>query len=311
MLAGAASGACTALARPAVAAGLAAIFGGRARRPGPPPGSDPGAPGDPGWFGPDSVAWKVQADASMFVAGIAAFALQLLHPLALAGVADHSSFAEDFLGRVERTGAFVQGVCFGSVGEAERRCERVRLVHHRVGGTAPDGRRYDAASPELLEWVHLGEYAGIAAAYRRFGALPLSDVELDRYVAEVAVVGRAVGVPRPPTTWSELDAGIQRFRPQLAVNEQTLAALRFLAEPHGLSWRLRPAWRVLWAGGLACLPPAARRLIPVAAPRPADVVACRAVVRALDTLLGEPPPLSAAKARLAAGRPSGPVGRPA
>ncbi|MGH9093551.1 MAG: oxygenase MpaB family protein, partial [Acidimicrobiales bacterium] len=211
-------------------------------------GAGAGPPGDPGWFGPDSVAWKVQADASMFVAGIAAFALQLLHPLALAGVVDHSSFADDFLGRVARTGTFVQGVVFGSAAEATRHCEQVRRVHTRVVGTAPDGRPYDANDPGLLEWVHLGEYLAIAAAYRRFGAAPLSPAELDAYVAEVAVVGEAVGVAHPPRSWAELDTALQRHRPALAVGEQTAAALRFLVHPPGLPAAARPAWRVAWAG---------------------------------------------------------------
>jgi uncharacterized protein (DUF2236 family) len=244
------------------------------------------------------VAWKVQADTSMFVAGVAAFALQMLHPLALAGVADHSSFAEDFVGRVVRTGEFVQGVVYGDSAEAERRCARVRAVHHRVVGTAPDGRPYDASDPALLEWVHLGEYQAIAAAYRRFGALPLSDAELDRYVDEVAVAGERVGVPDPPHSWSELDAALQRHRPSLAVGEQTVAALRFLADPPGLPAAARPAWRVAFSGGVACLPPWARTLLHLRNPSPVELVACRAMVRALGVLLGPPPPLVAARARL-------------
>jgi uncharacterized protein (DUF2236 family) len=256
--------------------------------------------GDAGWFGPDSVAWRVQSDPSMFVAGIAAFALQLLHPLALAGVADHSAFAEDFVGRVQRTGDFVQGVVYGTSEEARARCEQVRRVHRRVVGTAPDGRPYDANDPELLEWVHLGEYLAIAAAYRRFGAAPLTPADLDRYIDEVAVVGEAIGVTDPPRSWSSLDAALQRFRPQLALGEQASAALRFLRDPPGLPAAVRPAWRVAFVGAMACLPPQARRLLPAPQPGLADLVVCRSLVAALRALLGEPPPLRAARARLGA-----------
>ncbi|HET9690640.1 MAG TPA: oxygenase MpaB family protein [Acidimicrobiales bacterium] len=276
----------------------------RRSRPGPRPatpvaGPAPGAaPGDPGWFGPASVAWKVQADTSMFVAGIAAFALQLLHPLALAGVVDHSSFADDFLGRVQRTGEFVQGIVFGDSTEAERRAAGVRRIHRKVAGTAPDGRPYAAGDPDLLEWVHLGEYLAIAAAYRRFGAAPLSDAELDAYVDEVAVAGTAVGVEAPPRRWANLDAALQRHRPSLAVGEQTLAALEFLAAPPGLPAAARPAWRVAYAGAAVCMPPWARRLLRLADPPPAALVACRGLVRALGAVAGPPPPLVAARARL-------------
>ncbi|MGH9035460.1 MAG: oxygenase MpaB family protein, partial [Acidimicrobiia bacterium] len=65
---------------------------------------------DLGWFGPASVTWRVHADISMLVAGVAAFALQSLHPRALAGVVDHSSFGDDFFGRTKRTGAYILAV---------------------------------------------------------------------------------------------------------------------------------------------------------------------------------------------------------
>jgi uncharacterized protein (DUF2236 family) len=263
-----------------------------------PVGDVPPGLADPGWFGPDSVAWRLHADTSMFVAGLSAFALQALHPLALAGVADHSSFATDFLGRVQRTGEFVQGVVYGTSAEAERHCAAVRRVHRQVVGTAPDGRPYSANDPELLEWVHLGEYAAIAAAYRRFGARPLSDADLDRYVAEVGVVGEAMGVGSPPRSWAELDARLQRFRPSLAVGEQAVVALRFLREPPGLPAAVRPAWRVAFAGATACLPPFARRLLSLPEPSPESLVACRCLVRALAVALGPPPPLVAARSRL-------------
>ncbi len=341
VLAGAAAGAGIVLARPFVLAILrAADDCARSRRPGvsrpdmqpstrpdtqprtrpdtqpsTPAGARPGADplviaaarrdrdaADPGWFGPDSVAWKVQADPAMFVAGVAAFALQLLHPLALAGVIDHSSFAEDFTGRVLRTGAFVQGVVFGGSAEAAARVAGVKRVHTRVVGTAPDGRHYDAAEPDLLRWVHIGEYLAIAAAYRRFGAYPLSRAELDGYVAEVAAVGEAMGAPDPPRSWEALEAAAQRFRPELAVSEQTIAALRFLRHPAGLPPLARPAWEVLFAGATACIPPWARKLLGLRAPSPAELITCRSLVRGLAALLGDPPPLLAARARLGLSR---------
>jgi uncharacterized protein (DUF2236 family) len=288
----------TVLGRPVVSWALAQAFGGGARRHRTDPRPTDTDDGDVGWFGPSSVAWKVQADTSMFVAGITAFTLQLLHPLALAGVVEHSSFADDFLGRVQRTGEFLQGVTYGSGAEATRRCAQVRRVHQRVVGTAPDGRPYDAADPALLEWVHLGEYLAIAAAYRRFGAWSLSDTELDAYIAEVAVVAGALAVPDPPRSWAALDAALQRHRPALAVNEQTRSALRFLMRPPGLPAAARPMWRVAWAGSTACLPPWARRILGIADPSAAELVACRSLVRSLGALAGKPPPLVAAEDRL-------------
>jgi uncharacterized protein (DUF2236 family) len=254
---------------------------------------------DPGWFGPDSVTWRVHADTSMLVAGMTAFALQTLHPRAMAGVWDHSAFGGDFFGRTRRTGEFVQGVVYDPSTAAQRRCEGLRRIHDRVVGHTPDGRPYSAADPELLEWVHVTEYLAIAAANRRFAAHPMSRAELDTYVAEVAQVGTAVGVLDPPRNWAELDAAVRRHAPDLAVGEQAATAVRYLENPPFLPAVARPPWRAVWAGALACLPPLGRTLLRTSEPPLPELAACRALVRAVGRLLGEPLPLRAAKRRLA------------
>jgi uncharacterized protein (DUF2236 family) len=258
-----------------------------------------GADKDPGWFGPDSVAWRVHADSSMLVAGMTAFALQALHPRAMAGVWDHSAFGGDFFGRTRRTGEFVQGVVYDPSAAAERRCAGLRRIHDRVVGHTPDGRPYSAGDPELLEWVHVTENLAIASANRRFAAHPMSRTELDTYVAEVARVGSAVGVDNPPRTWAELDAAVRRHGPDLAVGEQAATAVRFLESPPFLPAVARPPWRAVWAGSLACLPPLGRTLLRTTEPPLPEVAACRAVVRAVGRLLGEPLPLRQARLRLA------------
>lgn len=254
---------------------------------------------DPGWFGPDSVTWRVHADTSMLVAGMTAFALQTLHPRAMAGVWDHSAFGGDFFGRTRRTGEFVQGVVYDPAAAAQRRCDGLRRIHTKVVGHTPDGRPYSADDPDLLEWVHVTEYLAIASANRRFAAHPMSRSELDTYVAEVARVGSAVGVADPPRSWAELDAAFRRHAPSLAVGEQAATAVRYLENPPFLPAVARPPWRAVWAGALACLPPLGRTLLRTPEPALAEVAACRALVRAVGRLLGEPLPLRAAKRRLA------------
>ncbi|HEV7687641.1 MAG TPA: oxygenase MpaB family protein [Acidimicrobiia bacterium] len=255
--------------------------------------------GDPGWFGPDSVTWRVHADTSMLVAGMTAFALQTLHPRAMAGVWDHSAFGGDFFGRTRRTGEFVQGVVYDPSAAAERRCAALRRIHDRVVGHTPDGRPYSAGDTDLLEWVHVTEYLALASANRRFAAHPMSRAELDTYVAEVARVGSAVGVVDPPRSWAELDAAFRRHAPDLAVGEQAATAVHYLENPPFLPAVARPAWRAVWAGALACLPPLGRTLLRTSEPPLPEVAACRALVRAVGRLLGEPLPLRQARRRLA------------
>jgi uncharacterized protein (DUF2236 family) len=304
--AGAAAGAWAAVGAPVlvrlVRRGLGPLGVSRDGQLPPPHGAgtdDDDAESDPGWFGPDSVTWRVHADTSMLVAGMTAFALQALHPRAMAGVWDHSAFGGDFFGRTRRTGEFVQGVVYEPSAAAERRCTVLRRVHDRVVGQTPDGRPYSAGDADLLEWVHVTEYLAIASANRRFAAHPMSRAELDTYVAEVARVGSAVGVADPPRSWAELDAAFRRHAPALGVGEQAATAVRFLENPPFLPAVARPPWRAVWAGSLACLPPLGRTLLRTSEPPLPEVAACRALVRAVGRLLGEPLPLRRARRRLA------------
>lgn len=257
--------------------------------------------GDPGWFGPDSVAWEVHADPSLLIAGVAAFTLQALHPLAMAGVAEHSAFSDDFLGRTRRTAEFVQGVVYGSSAQAERLCRVVRKAHVSVVGVAPDGRPYDANDPDLLDWVHIAEYLAIAAANRRFAARPMSRRDLDRYIGEVAVVGEGTGVVAPPRSWAGILASLEHHRPQLAVGEYAAAGIAFLDDPPLIPGPAMPVWRAIWAGANICLPPVARRLLRLPTPGTADLAACRAVLRLLANLSTEPADLAVARLRLGLG----------
>lgn len=292
LAAGMAGRAAAPLAQGAVHAGMARLFrGDRAA-----PVGQEEATGEEGWFGPDSTTWRVHADTSMFVGGIAALMLQALHPRAMAGVADHSDFRTDPLGRLRRTAAFVGVTAYGTASQAERACAIVRRVHRTVVGTTPDGRSYAADEPELLDWVHVAEFAAFAAAHRRFGADPMTSAELDRYIGEVARVAEAVGDPAPPRSWAELDAALQRHRPQLAVGEQARRAWRFLEEAR-LGPAVLPAYRLLFVGAVACLPPWARRLWGAPAPSLVEVAACRALVRGLGAVMGPSPRLQAARTR--------------
>ena len=100
--------------------------------------------------------------------GIAALLLQALHPLALAGVWDHSSFRTDILGRLRRTATFITGTTFGSRADALALIERVKSIHAHISGTAPDGRPYRADDPTLLTWVHVAEVSSFLAAHLRY-----------------------------------------------------------------------------------------------------------------------------------------------
>ena len=185
--------------------------------------------GDPGLFGPDSATWKIHADfPSMMAGGLASLMLQALHPLALAGVWDHSAFRSDTLGRLRNTTAFVGRTTYAPRAPAEAAIEHVRVIHHSVHGTALDGRVYSADDPHLLNWVHCAGCWCFLRAYERYCHAPVPPAMQDRYLAEMAQVGEALGAIDVPRSTAELAAFFARVRTELVFDARTRETLRIL-----------------------------------------------------------------------------------
>ncbi|NNM46791.1 oxygenase MpaB family protein [Knoellia koreensis] len=206
------------------------------------------------WFSPGDPIWKVHADAAMFPAGIRALLLQSLHPLAMAGVAAHSGYKGDAWGRLQRTSEFLATTTFGTVDDAEQAIRRVRAIHRRVRGTAPDGRPYAASDPHLLRWVHVAEADSFLTAYQHYAATPLDDAEADRYVEQAALVAGLLGVEDAPTTVAGLRAAIESYRPELEGTPAAREAARFLLVSPPLPLAARPGYAALAAGAVSMLP---------------------------------------------------------
>ncbi|MHC3824587.1 oxygenase MpaB family protein [Pseudomonas sp. G3-19] len=211
--------------------------------------------GDPGLFGPDSISWQVHGDfSSMLIGGISALLLQALHPLALAGVWDHSNFRQDMLGRLRRTSQFVSGTTFGSRRDAEWLIDKVRAIHLQVVGTAPDGRPYAASDPDLLTWVHVAEVSNFLAAHLRYRNPQLSAADQDRYYAEIAVVAERLGARHVPKSRQAVADYLQCMRPQLLCDERSREVLRLLLDAPAPSVLARPFGDLMMKAGIDLLP---------------------------------------------------------
>ena len=212
----------------------------------------------PRWFADDRPIRRVHADASMFVGGLRALLLQSLHPLAMAGVAQHSDYRGDPWGRLQRTSTFLAVTTFGTATDAQRAVDKVRGIHRRVRGQAPDGREYRADDPHLLEWVHIAEVDSFLQAYQLYGAAPLDQAGRDDYVADTARVAAALGVLDPPRTEADLRTRLAGYRSELCSTEAAREAARFLLITPPLSLLARAPYGVLAASAVSMLPPWAR-----------------------------------------------------
>lgn len=215
--------------------------------------------GEPGWFADDAPIRQVHADASMFIGGLRALLFQSLHPLAMAGVAQHSDYRRDPWGRLQRTADFLAATTFGPASQAQRAVDVVHRVHRHVQGVASNGEPYAANDPHLLEWVHIAELDSFLAAHDRYGDHPLVGDDRDQYVADAAVVARALGVIDPPDTEARLRMRLAAFRPELRGTSEARVAARYLLLQPPLPLAARVPYGLI-AGAAVGLMPAWTRL---------------------------------------------------
>ena len=270
---------------------------------------------DDGFFGPASVAWQVSADLASPVAGLRALLMQALHPLAMAGVDQHSGWRRDPAGRLAATSAYLATITFGERGAAAAAAARVRRVHDHVRGVdAVTGRPYAAGDSALLLWVHASLVQSSLAAGQAFGT-PLSAEDSDRYVAEMMVAAELVGVPRPliPASVAELDRYVASVRPELRCTPVARESMAYLLDPPGLDQEVAGFWQDLRDGAIAVLPEWAREMYGYGAPQPRPLAPGRRTeirqsLGVLDALfLSEPGELEARQRitlRMRAARPA-------
>ena len=215
------------------------------------------APG-PRWFDDSRPIHIIHSDSSMFIGGMRAILFQSLHPLAMAGVAQHSDYRNDPWGRLQRTADFLASTSFAPADVAQRAVDTVVAVHKRVSGFASDGRPYSASDPHLLRWVHVAEVDSFIRAHKAYGAENLDDGAYDGYVEDMAVIARKLGVPAPPTSVQGLRDQIYQFRSELHGTQESRDAARYLLIEPPLELVARIPYSLIAASAVAILPAWAR-----------------------------------------------------
>jgi uncharacterized protein (DUF2236 family) len=261
--------------------------------------SVPEHPADNGYFGPGSVTWRLNGDLSAPVAGLRSLLVQALHPLAMAGVDQHSDWRADPAGRLASTAAFLATITYGDRAAAQRAAARVRKIHERVRGTDPvTGQPYAAGDPDLLVWVHVGLVDSVLAAAELYGT-PLNDADKDAYLAEMTVAAELVGVPagRAPSTVAELGDYLSAVRPVLTLTPAAAESTAYLLDLPGLDDEMADIWRDLGEAAVASLPEWAAcmyGLLPQEPVTPQRREEVRQLLGVLDALyIGEPGVLEA------------------
>ena len=189
---------------------------------------------DVGLFGPESAVWQVHGCIATLVGGIRALLMQAAHPAALTGVAEHSAYDTDPLGRLERTTRWLTITSFGSIEAIEIEARRVREMHKRVEGDfeqrSGERTRYSASDPRYLLWVHCAFTDSFLRAHQELGySLPQG---ADRYVREWSKSAQPLGLKTAPQSEAELLDVMENFaRHEVATIAMTPPIVGFILKP--------------------------------------------------------------------------------
>lgn len=189
---------------------------------------------DAGLFKTDGAVWKVHGNLGTLVGGVRALLLQAAHPAPLAGVAQHSRYETDPMGRLAGTTRWLTITTFGSKEIIEREAKRVNAMHSKVSGdyTNKSGvhSNYRAQDSRFLLWVHCAFTDSFIKSHLALG-YPLPDGP-DEYVREWANSAIPLGLTAAPKSIAELEATLKDFRANdLGRTEKTLDVVRFILKP--------------------------------------------------------------------------------
>jgi uncharacterized protein (DUF2236 family) len=209
---------------------------------------------DQGFFGPDSVSWRVHREVTVLFGGARALLMHAAHPLVVAGARETRFYERDPWRRLQRTLMLTYTVTFGTRREALDAARRINDVHRRVRGIDPvTGQPYDALDPDLLLWVH----AALVDSALLFEELTVGELDEEgrqRFHEEQMLVAELLLLPReriPPTVpelRAYIDGVVESGILRITDGARTVAAL-FRDPPREAEWRPVLPLVARWAFG--------------------------------------------------------------
>ena len=199
------------------------------------------------FFSSRTIFWQVHSEMILLLAGGRALLMQLAHPKVAAGVAEHSHFKEDPLGRLQRTMSTMWSIIFDETLKARATLDQVKNIHRKVQGTIqpaeplPAGTPYDALDTELLLWVHATLIDSAMVGYDLF-VNPLTEAEKLCYYDETKKLAHLFEIPESliPSSLADFKSYMERILAgnsiAVGANARSLAKDILCPRP----WILRP-----------------------------------------------------------------------
>jgi len=239
---------------------------------------------DYGWFGPESVTWRVWSYPTAPTVGFSrSVVVEELDPFLVAPVTVSSKIYSQPRIRYDRTLRYFATVLFADSRKVVKASEMLMKVHARAGSVEPvSGLWSDPNNPDEQLWIHLTAWHSILYAYETYGPGKLSEADERRYWAECAIAAQAQTIDphRVPTSREEVRDYFEGMRPRLAASDATQAAMDHLMNADvifpQLPLMMKPGgWllaRLLRTAVVATLPRWQRELGNVRQPRVLDAL---------------------------------------
>ncbi|MTA86562.1 MAG: DUF2236 domain-containing protein [Actinobacteria bacterium] len=256
---------------------------------------------DIGLFGPESAVWQVHGSIATLVGGVRALLLQAAHPAPLSGVAEHSRYESDPLGRLAGTTRWLTVTTFASTEVIEKEAARVNTMHDRVKGQFEDKKNqvknYQAKDPRFLLWVHCAFTDSFLKAHLALG-YPI-DKGADAYVSEWSKSAVPLGLLSAPQSVAELEETLNDFRENdLRHSARTQEVVNFILNPP-FDGAGKYFYKLIANAAIATLDPRELKLLGLKKKSKIWLKISRVGLDIFLAILGsEPPAMAAAKARI-------------
>ncbi|MEV0686239.1 oxygenase MpaB family protein [Nocardia sp. NPDC050378] len=221
---------------------------------------------DYGFFGPESVAWRVWSYPTGLTIGFQrAVVIEELDPNLIAAVDATSAIYTRPRTRYDRTLRYFAMVMFADSRSTVSAADILVKIHSKAVGIDPvTGRHYDANDPDSQLWIHLTAWHSLLIAYEKYGPGRLSAADESRYWHECARAAelQTCDPADIPRTREGVAQYFDRMRPQLIGSDIAKKAMNHLLDAEvmlpPMPLVLRPMFKLVAAflrrGTLATMP---------------------------------------------------------
>jgi uncharacterized protein (DUF2236 family) len=218
---------------------------------------------DNGYFGPESITWRVNQEMTVLFGGARALLMHAAHPLVAAGARQTAMYQRDPWARLIRTLMMQSQMTFGTRAEADEAADRINRLHRKVNGIdSLTGEAYDALDHDLLLWVHAALEVSSIYFFERT-VRTLTPEERQQYHEENLLAAEFMLLPKDkvPATYVDLEAYVDEVVNSDRLRMSDVAAnVGDIIRSGPVPLAIKPVWSFIRFAAFGTLPEPVRKI---------------------------------------------------